>query len=120
MIESRRHRYDILHHFAAIRSRIAECIMLWAAQTPFSSEEFNQLLTHLVDFQMGVGEARKCSDDETAPLDHGSIHLLMALLCSLEPFGTPGVTVDQYSDADEQGSIIKLYFSSRYLMRSVI
>ncbi|KAM3173234.1 hypothetical protein ACTXT7_012909 [Hymenolepis weldensis] len=115
MIEGRRHRYDILHHFAAIRSRIAECIMLWAAQTPFSSEEFNQLLTHLVDFQMGVGEARKCPDDETAPLDHGSIHLLMALLCSLEPFSTPAVTVDQYSDADEQDLQHPLYWEKGYI-----
>ncbi|VDO06336.1 unnamed protein product [Rodentolepis nana] len=115
MIESRRHRYDILHHFAAIRNRIAETIMLWAAQTPFSAQEFSQILTHLVDFQRDVAEARKNPEDESAPLDHGSIHLLVSLLCSLEPFGTPGIIVDQYSDLNEQDLQHPLYWQKGYI-----
>ena len=71
--------------------------MLWAAQTPLSSSEIDQVLHHLV--------ATKSSMDESdpKPLDHADIHLLMTLLFSLEPFGVPGATIDQYSDIDEKG-----------------
>ena len=78
--------------------------MLWAAQTPLTANEMGLVLTHLVGSKSSLINSGSSIEEEVSlPLDHGSIHLLMALLFSLEPFGTPGITVDQYAEADEQG-----------------
>lgn len=104
MIDGRRHRRDVFRHLTETRNRVAESVMLWGAQTPLSSSEMDQVLSHLIGSKSSVINSSATTDVEVSlPLDHASIHLLMALLFSLEPFGTPGVTVDQYSDADEQG-----------------
>ncbi|KAH9283133.1 Nuclear pore complex protein [Echinococcus granulosus] len=115
VLDSRQHRRDIRRLLTGIRNRLAETVMLWAAQTPLSSSEMAQVLAHLIgsksSFEVGVD----LEDDVSLPLDHGSIHLFMALLFSLEPFGASGVTVEQYADADEQDLQHPLFSEAGYV-----
>lgn len=103
VLDSRQHRRDIRRLLTEIRNRLAESVMLWSAQTPLSHSEMAQVLTHLVGPKSSAGVGVDLKTNVSLPLDHGSIHIFMALLFSLEPFGTSGITVEQYADVDEQG-----------------
>lgn len=102
----RQHRRDILRLLTEIRNLYAECLLLWSAQRPLSSKEMNQVLSHLVTFRL-IPPKRDGEplDMPALPLDHASIHLVMAVLYSLEPFKTPGIDIDQVSEANDEGNI---------------
>ncbi len=79
--------------------------MLWAAQTPLNSREIGLVLNHLKASKLSPTKDAEGQDTLEIPLDHASVHLVMSLLYSLEPFGVPGIDVDQFADADEQGKV---------------
>uniref|UniRef100_A0A5K3FVW7 Mediator of RNA polymerase II transcription subunit 5 n=1 Tax=Mesocestoides corti TaxID=53468 RepID=A0A5K3FVW7_MESCO len=88
--------------------------MLWAAQTPLSSQEMSLVLKHLISSTLTPEKGGE-KEAVSMPLNHGSIHLIMALLFSLEPFGTPGINVDQYADADEQDLLHPIFSEAGYV-----
>ncbi|KAL5110330.1 hypothetical protein TcWFU_004970 [Taenia crassiceps] len=114
VLDSRQHRRDIRRLLTEIRNRLAESVMLWSAQTPLSPPEMAQVLTHLVGPKSSIGVGVDIEAHVSLPLDHGSIHLFMALLFSLEPFGTSGITVEQYADVDEQDLRHPLFSEAGY------
>ncbi|VDK25716.1 unnamed protein product [Taenia asiatica] len=115
VLDSRQHRRDIRRLLTEIRNRLSESVMLWSAQTPLSPSEMGQVLTHLVGPKSSIGVGVDLEAPVSLPLDHGSIHLFMALLFSLEPFGASGITVEQYADVDEQDLRHPLFSEAGYV-----
>ncbi|KAL5961602.1 hypothetical protein TSMEX_010668 [Taenia solium] len=115
VLDSRQHRRDVRRLLTEIRNRLAESVMLWSAQTPLSPSEMAQVLTHLVGPKSSIGVGVDLEAPVSLPLDHGSIHLFMALLFSLEPFGAFGVAVEQYADVDEQDLRHPLFSEAGYV-----
>ncbi|VDM15815.1 unnamed protein product [Hydatigera taeniaeformis] len=116
VLDSRQHRRDVRRLLIAIRNRLAESVMLWSAQTPLSPSEMAQVLTHLIGSKSSTDADVDLEVNDSLPLDHCSIHLFMALLFSLEPFGTAGITVEQYADVDEQDLRHPLFSEAGYVV----
>ncbi|VDL95348.1 unnamed protein product [Schistocephalus solidus] len=106
-----KHRRDLLRLLAGIRNCLAECILLLAAQTPLDFASTKLILNHLTSVLTNLcavsnPENRHATQvfqlRSSPPLDHASVHLVFALLYCFEPFGDPGVEIDQLSDATEE------------------
>uniref|UniRef100_A0A0X3Q2Y9 Nuclear pore complex protein Nup205 n=1 Tax=Schistocephalus solidus TaxID=70667 RepID=A0A0X3Q2Y9_SCHSO len=119
-----KHRRDLLRLLAGIRNCLAECILLLAAQTPLDFASTKLILNHLTSVLTNLcavsnPENRHATQvfqlRSSPPLDHASVHLVFALLYCFEPFGDPGVEIDQLSDATEEDLKHPLFVDARYV-----
>ncbi|KAL7064958.1 hypothetical protein AAHC03_04909 [Spirometra sp. Aus1] len=118
-----KHQRDILRLLFGIRNCLAECILLIAAQTPLDFVSTKLVLSHLTSVltkqyanNAENHQMTQVSRLQSSPyLDHADVHLVFALLYCFEPFGYPGVEVDQLSDATEQDLKHPLFADPRYV-----
>ncbi|KAF8568536.1 hypothetical protein P879_01301 [Paragonimus westermani] len=103
---SSKHRYDVYNLLSEIQNGLSECLLLWACQSAFTLDEFKLVLDYLLQPRADSPQPTATETEQfgspcerlSVDLPHAQVHVLMALLYTLEPFTVLSSPPEQPTD----------------------
>ncbi|KAA3678614.1 nuclear pore complex protein Nup205 [Paragonimus westermani] len=121
---SSKHRYDVYNLLSGIQNGLSECLLLWACQSAFTLDEFRLVLDYLLQPRADSPQPTAAETEQFGPpcerlsvdFPHAQVHVLMALLYTLEPFTVLSSPPEQPTDLTSIVSMDRFVLFPRFLL----